>query len=496
MKIFKTKEEKRIIKINKKLRETSILELNEKLIETHKQFEEAFNEIKRIQSIVVDKSVFLKTIQEIDSKLIDLEKRVYEELSNKFSEIVNDVFLKNQEYINAKNNEMLNLYSEFKKEMVVLEEKYTEVSIIKEKQTEITSNLIEYKTELEKMKELEKSYKEIAINLLNSRINSETIFDEVKDKVSKALLAAFNAELTSLKQREQKTIAEAIVEVVKKKNLIKPTIEKKEKKNFEKGEVFHSKYKKLKNCILAGVIPMLVGPAGSGKSHAIEQLSIDLGLDFYMANRIQNTFELVGFVNASGEYVTTQFYEAFSKGGLFFFDEVDASSPEALVTINAAVAQGHMAFPGHSENVEMHKNFKVVVAGNTYGSGSTLEYTGRNKLDAATTDRFMMIEWPYDEELEKKLVDDKDLLEICWALREASSIYKGIIISTRGIISVKKIIKQEKQIQTMTLEEVFKQKFFPTTSHDKLENIFHTIAMKKIDIKKNKYFQTIERLIK
>lgn len=132
-----------------------------------------------------------------------------------------------------------------------------------------------------------------------------------------------------------------------------------------------------------------------------------------MANRIQNTFELVGFVNAKGDYVTTQFYEAFTKGGLFFFDEVDASSPEALVTINAAVAQGYMAFPEHPNNLQMHKDFKVVVAGNTHGRGANLEYNGRNKLDAATLDRFMVVDWDYDKKLEDNLIKDKYLLNIC-----------------------------------------------------------------------------------
>ena len=70
-----------------------------------------------------------------------------------------------------------------------------------------------------------------------------------------------------------------------------------------------------------------------------------------------------------------------------------------------------MAFPGHSTAIDMHPDFKVVCAGNTFGSGSTLQYTGRNKLDAATLDRFMIIEWDYDKELEKNLIKDKNLLE-------------------------------------------------------------------------------------
>ena len=56
---------------------------------------------------------------------------------------------------------------------------------------------------------------------------------------------------------------------------------------------------------------MIVGPAGSGKSLACEQIAKEMGLHFYVANRVQNSFELTGFVNAQGKYVTTQFYEAY-----------------------------------------------------------------------------------------------------------------------------------------------------------------------------------------
>lgn len=114
---------------------------------------------------------------------------------------------------------------------------------------------------------------------------------------------------------------------------------------------------------------MLVGPAGTGKSTAIEQISRYLNLPFYTANRVQNAFELTGYNDASGKYIPTQFYEAYKNGGLFLFDEIDASAPEALVTINTAIAQGFMAFPGHTKHVLMHKNFKMVCAGNTFGTG-------------------------------------------------------------------------------------------------------------------------------
>ena len=144
-----------------------------------------------------------------------------------------------------------------------------------------------------------------------------------------------------------------------------------------------------------------------------------MGLPFYTMNRIQNSFDLTGYNDANGKYVSTQFYDAYVNGGIFFFDEIDASSPEALVTINTALAQGYMAFPNGL--VKMHPDFKVVAAGNTFGKGANRQYCGRNSLDSATLDRFMIIEWDYDRELEAKIIKDKELLEFAWAVRPSLS---------------------------------------------------------------------------
>ena len=38
-------------------------------------------------------------------------------------------------------------------------------------------------------------------------------------------------------------------------------------------------------------------------------------------------------------------------------------------------------------------------------------YVGRNQLDGATLDRFAVIEFEYDEEIEKNLCEDNDLYE-------------------------------------------------------------------------------------
>ncbi|MDR0855585.1 MAG: AAA family ATPase [Christensenellaceae bacterium] len=238
---------------------------------------------------------------------------------------------------------------------------------------------------------------------------------------------------------------EQVIEILK-HDLIAKVYEKEDLvtvKPLRGDEYTHEAFPKLLGCLKAGIIPMLVGPAGTGKSTAVEQAARALNLRFYTANRVQNAFELTGYTDAVGKYVPTQFYEAYRKGGIFFFDEVDSSTPEALVTINTAVSQGYMAFPGFTTPVQMHKDFKMVAAGNTYGNGASREYCGRNALDAATLDRFMVIEWNYDYTLEKNLIDDAFLLSFCWGLRDViQSSRIHIIISTRGILATLTVLRQ------------------------------------------------------
>jgi hypothetical protein len=58
--------------------------------------------------------------------------------------------------------------------------------------------------------------------------------------------------------------------------------------------------------------------------------------------------------------------------------------------------------------VSRHPNCIIIAAANTYGHGATHEYVGRNKLDAATVDRFIMLDWTYDEKLETSLAGAND----------------------------------------------------------------------------------------
>jgi cobaltochelatase CobS len=63
-----------------------------------------------------------------------------------------------------------------------------------------------------------------------------------------------------------------------------------------------------------------------------------------------------------------------------------------LVTLNQALANGHMAFP--DAMVKKHPEFIMFGAGNTFGNGATAQFVGRSPQDGAFMDRF--IKWVVD----------------------------------------------------------------------------------------------------
>ena len=145
----------------------------------------------------------------------------------------------------------------------------------------------------------------------------------------------------------------------------------------------------------------LVGPAGSGKTTLTYQVAEALGLPYYQTGAVGMAYQLLGFINAEGKYMETDLYKAFTQGGLFTYDEIDASSAQALLAFNAIMDNALAAFP--CGVVKRHPDFVIVAAANTFGNGADAQYVGRSQLDAATLNRFVRFEMNYDEELENKI---------------------------------------------------------------------------------------------
>lgn len=211
---------------------------------------------------------------------------------------------------------------------------------------------------------------------------------------------------------------------------------------IESDEVHHERYDEIKTCLECNIPIYLAGPAGSGKNFTVEQIAKEMGWNFYFSNSVQQEYKLTGFIDAGGKFHETEFYKACMDDNdcVFFLDEMDASIPEVLVLLNAAIANGYFEFPNGKVTLD-HVHF--VAAGNTVGSGADDMYTGRMVLDQATLDRFAIIEFDYDMRVEMKLADNNvELVNFIRNLRKEAK-EKGIraTFSYRCITMVTKLEK-------------------------------------------------------
>ena len=298
-----------------------------------------------------------------------------------------------------------------------------------------------------------------------SYINEECTTEEVEsedadgDEINAIILESVKKALEN--NDSKKSIDIIIKELIKENGIIphKTIIEFKDKKTGVKKDVGlqHKDFERVLRTIDAKVNIALVGPAGSGKTTIVYNAATTLGLSFASQSvSAQSTvFDFFGYKSATGEYVPTLFREKYEKGGVFLLDEFDAGNPNVLAALNQATANSYCPFP--DKMIEKHKDFIIVMAGNTFGGGGTIDYVGRNKIDAATLDRFAFIYIDYDEVLERALSTNEDWCTRVQAYRKIAMIKKvRTIISPRATFNGQALLESGLSIGDVEEMTIFK----------------------------------------
>jgi len=193
-----------------------------------------------------------------------------------------------------------------------------------------------------------------------------------------------------------------------------------------------------------GYVPgiFLAGERGSGKTTGCRNAAKALGMKWYANGAVSMAHEMLGWIDATGNYHRTPFRDAFELGGFYTFDEVDRSDTNALLAVNPHLANGEAAFPDGI--VVRHKDCIITATGNTWGLGGTLEFSGACKLDEAFLSRFeVKLPWDVDTNFERKLVANDDwytyISEARRRIREAGIKYT---IDSRAAIAGAKMVSQ------------------------------------------------------
>lgn len=363
----------------------------------------------------------VRTRQEEMNRILDLlqqyslkTKEVSETILKELEETIQNVLKENVE---SQKQDLDRHYLKIQKKLLELNDIITKCSEAKEMMVDLERSFDEKLSQKKKelQKELEKASKEIQSIYKTSK---ETIIKEMVQDATEALI-------------QKNPCRQVIIQI--------PNVENK----FSTKDLFHKDFEDVLSLVALKKPILLKGPAGSGKNVILEQVARALDLQFYYLNDVTEEYKVMGFVDANGRFVETQFFKAFTKGGLMFIDEIDNSNPSALLSINAAIGTGYnhyMAFPD-GNFYKAHDNFHLVAAANTFGTGSDAIYCGRQALDGASLNRFLPITIDYDRDLERNLISNTDILDLYWNVRDvviSNSIRH--VISTRNIKNASDLI--------------------------------------------------------
>lgn len=226
----------------------------------------------------------------------------------------------------------------------------------------------------------------------------------------------------------------------------------------------------LEDCIkntLNNEAVLIQGPTGCGKSTAVRKTCELLNLRLYNIGYITEEFTTIrGFIDANGNYQKSNFYDCYKYGGACLLDEIDMSSPEALLELNKITGgEGYLPylFP-NGELVQPHPNFRLFATANTFGQGGNVEYH-RNPMDSSSIDRYSIIKLTYDEKLEREILSDyPEVYQYLITYREAISAkhLQKMHVTTKTMSTINKDL----QSGIIALEDALRYKLIKGESPD------------------------------
>jgi hypothetical protein len=142
--------------------------------------------------------------------------------------------------------------------------------------------------------------------------------------------------------------------------------------------------------------------------------------------------------------------------------------------MNNLLDNGETYFAGRTKDEEYqkvtrHANFIAIGNGNTFLRGPNSMFPGRQRQDAAAIERFVMIDWKYDPELELNLClkiapGPKTERVVRWAhdLRKIVEPIEGIkghelVVSMRGMLKLVKLLSLGFSASQSAEMAIFKQ---------------------------------------
>lgn len=321
----------------------------------------------------------------------------------------------------------------------------------------------------EKVKQMEKEMEDMK-SLDRSKANSldlltQTVAKTMEDSVKKV---AFDGLISEFSDWVKDTYGP---------NYVQPTTYLKPDGKPVEG-VVNAKFKNVARWVALNIPVLLTGPAGCGKNVLVSQIAEHFGMPYLIVNRIQDSSELQGFKTVDGEYAVTPFIKFVKEcekkkiDGIVVFDEIDGSDANALITVNDAISSREITL-ADTTKVNL-KKIHFMACANTWGTGATDEYVGRNQLDSATLNRYRKVEIDYDPKVEESICPNKDLLKFFREFRKAvRSCGIKHIVSYRNLEGLTQGVEFEKdRMNTQVLTDIIKEALLENLRRDDLGQIY------------------------
>jgi MoxR-like ATPase len=175
-------------------------------------------------------------------------------------------------------------------------------------------------------------------------------------------------------------------------------------------ETAHELLPRVLALIGSGLPPLLVGPAGSGKTHLAKQAGRALGLETVLLSFSGGVTEahvrgrVLPQANGAWEHVPSASVIGWRDGKMLVFDELDGADPNVALSTHPFFEPSGVVST-EAGDVAKHPKTAAIATANTWGTGASVQYMGRNQLDAATLDRFVAstLYVDYDRVLELKI---------------------------------------------------------------------------------------------
>lgn len=267
-------------------------------------------------------------------------------------------------------------------------------------------------------------------------------------------------------------------------------------RRMAQGELFHEMFDDVITAVLEEVNPYLIGPSGCGKTYMIKQIGELLDLECTDIGYINEEYDILGYVTATGDYNESNFYRLYKYGGIAFCDELDNGNAKATVKLNSFLTNQEHAyyfFPG-GERVEKHPNFRVVAAGNTDGSGADSNYNTRERIEESVQQRMIPIYVDYDNRVEKEILKDyPEWFEFSGYFRSATSRWSEVsgmpapgIFTTRDAFRIRQYLDNT----SFTPEKIMRYEFVQTKEPEYLGFLQEEMAkLMKADHVRNDIFR-------